>query len=73
MHGKLLNQSVMEPSVVLVPPADATPTAGRGDVVRREGLNPLELLLLLRVPHLYTEWGGVGLPHGGIWERGGGS
>ena len=64
MHSKLLHKSFMEPVVVLVPPAHATPTTGRDHAVSRELLDSLELLLLLWVCHLDGERGGVWVPHG---------
>ena len=63
MDGELLFKSVMEPSVMLVPAADCPPGAGRNDVVRKETLDALELLLLLRILHVDGVRLWVGLPH----------
>ncbi len=66
MHGELLHQSLMQPVIVLVPPADGTPTAGRDDVICHEALHPLELLLLLGISHLNGKGFRVRLPHGRV-------
>ena len=51
---------------MFVAPADATPTAGGDDTVRREFLDALEFLLLLWISHLNAVRVGVRVPHGGI-------
>ena len=63
MNGELFFQSVMEPVVMFVTPADSSSCAGGNDAVRHKALYPLELLLLLWIFHFYFIWFRIQLPH----------
>lgn len=70
MHGELLIHSFVEPGIVFVASADATPTTGGDDSVCHEALHAPELLFLLWVSHFDAEGGGVRVPHGQVCTGG---